>query len=175
MKKHKKRIIALLVTLVLIFAMLPFGAISAAAIDDPSGGDPAFWIGWMFKHYYCGWDWDTYVDWWNSWHGNNEEPGGGGDSPLYCPSVYLAYDLNGVDLEELPKEVVYHLLMKYSKGISVKIVPINFFGQVTKAGYEFDGWNTEPDGSGTSYEPGTWLKLNNSLKLYAVWVLAEAA
>ena len=41
----------------------------------------------------------------------------------------------------------------------------------TRDGYVFTGWNTEPDGSGTSYSNEALVKLalNNSLILYAQW------
>jgi len=33
----------------------------------------------------------------------------------------------------------------------------------------FMAWNTQPDGSGTSYEPGNLVMITNSLILYAQW------
>ena len=39
----------------------------------------------------------------------------------------------------------------------------------TRAGYNFTGWNTQPDGSGTSYAPGATITLNDHVKLYAQW------
>ena len=39
----------------------------------------------------------------------------------------------------------------------------------TRAGYTFTGWNTQPDGSGTSYAPGATITLNDHVKLYAQW------
>ena len=38
-----------------------------------------------------------------------------------------------------------------------------------REGYEFIGWNTEPDGSGIPYEPGVDYSDNANLKLYAQW------
>ena len=48
------------------------------------------------------------------------------------------------------------------------ILPENSF---TKEGYTFTGWNTEMDGSGTSYEPGNPLPagITNNMVLYAQW------
>ena len=40
----------------------------------------------------------------------------------------------------------------------------------TRDGYLFNGWNTEPDGSGTSYSEGHYVKLTANLNLYAQWV-----
>lgn len=39
----------------------------------------------------------------------------------------------------------------------------------TKESYQFTGWNTKPDGSGTAYQPGADLTMNNSTLLYAQW------
>ncbi len=39
----------------------------------------------------------------------------------------------------------------------------------TKAGWYFTGWNTEENGSGTSYLPGEILTVREDLDLYAVW------
>ena len=42
---------------------------------------------------------------------------------------------------------------------------------LSRAGFEFAGWNTAANGSGTSYEPGDSLSLSSSnVTLYAVWV-----
>ncbi len=40
--------------------------------------------------------------------------------------------------------------------------------------YLFEGWNTEPDGSGTSYNPGDVYTLNADLVLYAQWREVES-
>lgn len=55
------------------------------------------------------------------------------------------------------------------------------FGMFTRDGYMFTGWNTEKDGSGTSYEEGQSLghypnvesDENEDLTLYAQWVKAD--
>lgn len=36
-------------------------------------------------------------------------------------------------------------------------------------GYVFEGWNTEPDGSGRDYEPGYEFNIRSDLRLYAQW------
>ena len=43
----------------------------------------------------------------------------------------------------------------------------------TREGYVFNGWNTEPDGTGTSYAEGHYVKLTSNLNLYAQWVKAD--
>lgn len=40
-------------------------------------------------------------------------------------------------------------------------------------GYNFVGWNTEPDGTGTDYAPGHETSLTGNLYLYAKWEAKE--
>ena len=40
----------------------------------------------------------------------------------------------------------------------------------SREGYLFTGWNTKPDGSGTSYSEGHYVKLTENLNLYAQWM-----
>ncbi len=42
-------------------------------------------------------------------------------------------------------------------------------GIFDRPGYEFAGWNTEPDGSGTAYLPGDAVPMGESTVLYAQW------
>ena len=42
----------------------------------------------------------------------------------------------------------------------------------TRNGYAFNGWNTEPDGSGTSYADQATVTLTSGLTLYAQWIVA---
>lgn len=42
-----------------------------------------------------------------------------------------------------------------------------------REGHLFNGWNTEPDGSGTSYSEGHYVKLTENLNLYAQWVKSD--
>ena len=39
----------------------------------------------------------------------------------------------------------------------------------TRTGYVFEGWNTEPDGSGTTYQNNDKFTLNEDTTLYAMW------
>ncbi len=43
-------------------------------------------------------------------------------------------------------------------------------GSLTKTGFDFSGWNTANDGSGTNYATGSAVTLNANLVLYAKWV-----
>lgn len=50
-------------------------------------------------------------------------------------------------------------------------------GNLKKSHFLFDGWNTEPDGTGTAYMPGTSVMpggLTENLKLYAQWKEAKS-
>ena len=44
-------------------------------------------------------------------------------------------------------------------------------GNLTKTGYTFAGWNTDPDGTGTDYAEGAVYTLNVQLVLFAKWEL----
>lgn len=40
---------------------------------------------------------------------------------------------------------------------------------LVKVGYDFDGWNTKADGTGTSYKAGDSIAMNKDITLYAKW------
>lgn len=44
-------------------------------------------------------------------------------------------------------------------------------GSLENEGYDFDGWNTDPDGSGTMYYAYWTINANSDMKLYAQWKL----
>ncbi|GFI19245.1 internalin-A [Lachnospiraceae bacterium] len=46
-------------------------------------------------------------------------------------------------------------------------------GNIVRFGYDFDGWNTEADGTGTDYEPGQETNLTGNLYLYVKWKAKE--
>lgn len=46
-------------------------------------------------------------------------------------------------------------------------IPSNAF---TLSGYAFNGWNTSPDGTGTTYSAGQSITVTSDLTLYAVWI-----
>ncbi|MBI9106421.1 MAG: InlB B-repeat-containing protein [Spirochaetales bacterium] len=78
--------------------------------------------------------------------------------------IYIVtYDGNSSTGGSVPVDSV-----EYSSG-SVVTVQANT-GGLTKSGYEFIGWNTASDGSGTPYEPGQTLSIDASnVILYARW------
>ena len=55
---------------------------------------------------------------------------------------------------------------EYTYGSNIPILNNTF----AKTGYEFLDWNTDPNGSGTSYNPGdTIMNIENNITLYARW------
>ncbi len=74
-------------------------------------------------------------------------------------SYNVYYDPNGGegDIPEPQTE-------KYGRDVTVLSNPF------TREGYEFSGWNTEEDGSGTDYEPGNTFQMPaHDVTLYAQW------
>lgn len=102
--------------------------------------------GWASKgavvHLYCVWDIETSV---------NVEP----------TQSYIYYVSNGATNGLAP---VYSV---YTTNTTATIQDNT--GNMSKYGYYFDGWNTEPDGTGISYAPGDTLKLSRSVILFADW------
>ena len=47
-------------------------------------------------------------------------------------------------------------------------------GGLTRIGYRFSGWNTAPDGAGTTYSPGATYSADEGVTLYAKWEAVEA-
>jgi hypothetical protein len=54
----------------------------------------------------------------------------------------------------------------YSSSATVTVLPP---GTLIRTGYNFSGWNTKPDGSGSSYAPGATFTILASTELFAVW------
>lgn len=46
-------------------------------------------------------------------------------------------------------------------------------GELERAGYTFIGWNTAPNGGGTSYQPSDAITITGNLLLYAQWNVIE--
>ncbi len=75
----------------------------------------------------------------------------------------VTYDGNGEDSGTVPTD-----LNDYNVGDTVTV--LGNTGSLVKAGYNFDGWNTQADGNGTSYATGaTFAMPAASVTLYAVW------
>ena len=56
----------------------------------------------------------------------------------------------------------------YTGGSSVTILGVN---TLAKSGYQFAGWNTAADGSGTNYVGGDAFTINANTNLYANWII----
>ena len=80
--------------------------------------------------------------------------------------------------EETPTDVVPVLKLDANSGegtmediavndAGVVVVPENVF---TKNNFDFTGWNTNADGSGTAYEIGAEIALREDLTLFAQWI-----
>jgi len=72
----------------------------------------------------------------------------------------ITYDPNGATGGSTPGSV--------AQGSPVTIDPNT--GALKRAGFKFAGWNTSPDGKGTTYAPGETPNLPVGTVLYAVWI-----
>jgi uncharacterized protein (TIGR02145 family)/uncharacterized repeat protein (TIGR02543 family) len=83
------------------------------------------------------------------------------------PSYSLTYDGNGNTSGSVPA------IANYIVGIPVFVAANT--GNLTKAGYDFAGWNTLSNGSGIHYAPGgNFLMTPSNLTLYAQWIQPTA-
>ena len=86
--------------------------------------------------------------------------GGGGSDDAVNETFTISYNANGAESGSVPAS---------QNGSTDKSASIqDNTGNLAKAGYLFDGWNTASDGSGKTYTPGTKYTGSN-LKLYAKW------
>ncbi|MGE7218009.1 S-layer homology domain-containing protein [Priestia koreensis] len=59
-------------------------------------------------------------------------------------------------------------IKKYEEGSTVTV--IGNTGRMARSGYQFMGWNTSVDGSGSTYQPGSSFQMGtNNVTLYAKW------
>ena len=91
--------------------------------------------------------------------------GGGGDNPPPVTSTYtVTYDGNGSNGGTPPTDPVH-----YAQNDPVTVLGV---GTLTSTGYNFGGWNTQANGSGTNYAPGQTFTMGTSnVTLYAKWTL----
>ena len=100
--------------------------------------------------------------------------------PISCPANYICYSpaandvlgtMNVEDIGVYPNDTSSTIGYQpaYSNG-SVKLAPPNY----KRPGYGFAGWNTEPDGTGTTYGPSQFITTGNisqaGISLYAKWI-----
>lgn len=83
---------------------------------------------------------------------------------LTKPSTYtVKYDTNGADNGLPPSDS-----NEYKAGDEVTV--LDNAGNLAKNGVFFSGWNTQPDGSGTTYSGGDkFIISDNDVILYARW------
>ncbi|MBN1648889.1 MAG: InlB B-repeat-containing protein [Spirochaetales bacterium] len=92
----------------------------------------------------------------------------GADVTLYAqwtPDFYftVTYNGNGADNGTVPADATH-----YQTGQTVTVSGNT--GNLSKAGFSFAGWNTEDNGSGTTYTQGqTFSMANENVDLFAVW------
>lgn len=90
------------------------------------------------------------------------------NAPIVCEAEYICYIRNGSDVEggQLDDQGA-------SSNSDVMLQAPNF----VRDGYGFVGWNTQPDGSGTSYGPNETIRAgdlsNAGLILFAQWQESE--
>ncbi len=83
-------------------------------------------------------------------------------------AVYtVTYDDNGSDGGS-----IFASVKNYHPGDTVEILGNN--GNLSKEGYSFDGWNTNPDGTGSDRIPGeAFVMGSENVVLYAKWVMGS--
>jgi DNA-binding beta-propeller fold protein YncE len=86
--------------------------------------------------------------------------GGGGTSN---PTYTVTYDGNGNTGGTVPVDPTH-----YTQGQTVTV--LGNTGNLVKTLYAFTGWNTQPDGSGTTYAGGDHFRIGSAnVTLYAKW------
>ncbi|HNY49331.1 MAG TPA: InlB B-repeat-containing protein [Smithella sp.] len=100
--------------------------------------------------------------------------GGGGDGgsdhdDAPPDSTYtVTYNGNGSTGGSVPVDST-----NYSSGQTVTV--LGNTGTLAKTGYLFTGWNTQSNGSGTTYTQGqTFVMGSSNVTLYALWILESA-
>lgn len=82
-------------------------------------------------------------------------------------SVSVTYDRNGATGGAVPVDAT-----AYTIGASVTV--IGNTGSLNYAGYNFDGWNTAANGTGTAYDPGDTFLIAADTTIYAIWASATS-
>ena len=84
------------------------------------------------------------------------------DNEVYVSAtkpIYVVYDANGAAGSVTDNTA-------YSSGSQVTVQPAD---GLTYEGAAFTGWNTEADGTGTTYQPGATFNITETTTLYAQW------
>ena len=86
----------------------------------------------------------------------------------YCTSIVITYsvtyDANGATSGDVPEDDT-----AYEEDDEVTV--LGNTGSLAKTGYAFGGWNTESDGSGTTYAANATFNIAGNTTLYAKWNL----
>ena len=88
------------------------------------------------------------------------------DKPYTPGGVYpfsVTYDANGADSGTVPVDADKH-------DLGTNVTVLDNTGNLVKDGKSFGGWNTEADGSGTTYTAGQTFSISKDTVLYALWV-----
>lgn len=79
------------------------------------------------------------------------------------PTTYsVTYDGNGNTSGDVPTDD-----NAYTSGATVTV--LGNTGNLAKSGYNFGGWNTKDDGTGTNYVEGNEFSISDNTTLYAKW------
>lgn len=82
----------------------------------------------------------------------------------WTPAYNVTYSGNGNTSGSAPVDNTLYLT-------SQSATILNNTGSLTRTGYTFSGWNTSPNGNGTSYTAGSTLTIASAnIVLYAVWI-----
>jgi len=86
----------------------------------------------------------------------------------YCGYAlyHVTYDGNGATNGTVPTDA-----NDYESGQTVTV--LDNTGSLARAGYNFGGWNTQADGSGTDYAPGATFAISGNTALYAKWEVGQ--
>jgi uncharacterized repeat protein (TIGR02543 family) len=86
-------------------------------------------------------------------------------SSEFAANYAVTYEANGNTGGTVPTDAV-----TYAPGATVTAAANS--GTLVKTNYSFSGWNTAPDGSGTTYSPGATFEMGSAnLTLYAKWII----
>ena len=87
------------------------------------------------------------------------------------PEYELTYDANCSDAEGSMDSIIYELTLPGTPESEKPVVKDTGY---SREGYNFVEWNTESDGSGTSYQPGDHISIEKTTTLYAIWISTQA-
>lgn len=97
-------------------------------------------------------------------NGGNRGNGGGGGGVSTKSSYTIIYYKNDGTGDEFDSRQTEEVASSSKRFTVIDTVP-------TREGYAFQGWNTESDGTGTSYTAGEEYRITGNLNLYAIWEL----